>query len=102
MCFTCNTLKNPRKFTFKANHVQFKTIVENGQTYISNAPKTCKSSPSLVNLIHSCQNTVFLKKTLTQLKNHAFSELRWKEPIILHHAAKFGVKRLKVKLMMDF
>lgn len=39
---------------------------------------------------------------LTQLKNHAFSELHQEELIKLHHAAKFGVKRLKLKLIMNF
>ena len=39
---------------------------------------------------------------LTHPKNHALSKLQQKELINLHHTAKFGVKRLKVKLIMNF
>ncbi len=39
---------------------------------------------------------------LTQLKNHAFSELHRKELKKLHQATKFKVKRLEVKLIMIF
>ena len=39
---------------------------------------------------------------LTQQKKKEFSELHRKQLVNLHYTAKFGVKRLKVKLIMNF
>ena len=61
-----------------------------------------KSLIDTCSLTGTCQKYDFFKKMPTQLKNRAFSELYRKELINLHHTAKFGVKRLKVKLIMNF